>query len=200
VRPRTLAPYPGPVSTPQPSTEHGGRGEQAPAQRAGRWSVPAAGAEFRRAVGRFATGVCVVSTVADGLDHAMTVNAFTSVSLDPLLVLVCVETDARFCDAVQASGQWAVSVLDAGARPAADWLATRGRPLQGQLDAVPHSRGPVTGSAVLESSSAWLECRTQAVHPGGDHLIVVGEVVSVGLGRDDTGALLYHRSAYRRLD
>lgn len=166
----------------------------------GRWHLPATTAEFRRAVGRFATGICVVSTVADGRDHAMTVNAFTSVSLDPLLVLVCVEADSRFCDAVLASGQWAVSVLDATARPAADWLATRGRPLQGQLDAVPHRRGPVTGSAVLEAASAWLECRTHAVHPGGDHLIVVGEVVSVGLGRDDAGALLYHRSAYRKLD
>lgn len=172
----------------------------APEHRPGRWTTPVAVGEFRRAVGRFATGICVVSTVVDGLDHAMTVNAFTSVSLDPLLVLVCVETDSRFCDAVLACGQWSVSVLDASARPAADWLATRGRPLQGQLDAVPHGRGPITGAVILEAASAWLECRTQAVYPGGDHLIVVGEVVSVGLGPDDTGALLYHRSTYRRLD
>jgi flavin reductase (DIM6/NTAB) family NADH-FMN oxidoreductase RutF len=185
----------------QPSTEQrSGRGEAAAEQGPGRWTSPPGVAEFRRAVGRFATGICVVSTVADGLDHAMTVNAFTSVSLEPLLVLVCVETDSRFCDAVLGSGQWAVSVLDASARPAADWLATRGRPLQGQLDAVPHTRGPVTGSPVLEAASAWLECLTHAVYPGGDHLIMVGEVVSVGLGRDDTGALLYHRSSFRKLD
>lgn len=189
----------------QPSTEeHDGRDEE-PADLGGgggtgRWTTPPSTADFRRAVGRFATGICVVSTVADGLDHAMTVNAFTSVSLDPLLVLVCVEVDSRFCDAVLASGEWAASVLDAGARPVADWLATRGRPLRGQLDTVPHGRGPVTGAPVLAAASAWLECRTHAVHPGGDHLIVVGEVVSVGLGRDDTGALLYHRSAYRKLD
>jgi flavin reductase (DIM6/NTAB) family NADH-FMN oxidoreductase RutF len=72
--------------------------------------------------------------------------------------------------------------------------------LQGQLDTVPHGRGPVTGSPVLEASSAWLECRTHAIHPGGDHLIMVGEVLSVGLGHDDTGGLLYHRSTYRKLD
>ena len=138
------------MPTSQPATEQQEQGASAPGQRPGRWTAPATTAQFRRAVGRFATGICVVSTVADGLDHAMTVNAFTSVSLDPLLVLVCVETDSRFCDAVLTSGQWAVSVLDASARPAADWLATRGRPLPGQLDTVPHSRGPVTGSPVLE--------------------------------------------------
>jgi flavin reductase (DIM6/NTAB) family NADH-FMN oxidoreductase RutF len=154
---------------------------------------------FRRAVGRFATGVCVVTAVDGGIDHAMTANAFTSVSLDPLLVLVCVETDARFHDAITAAGAWAVSILDASARPVADWLATRGRPLHGQLDRVPFTRG-VTGTALLRQSTAWLECRTQAVHPGGDHVIVVGEVVGLGLGDEAAGALLYHRSGYRALD
>jgi len=155
---------------------------------------------FRRAVGRFATGVCIVTAVEDGLDHAMTANAFTSVSLDPLLVLVCVETEARFHDAVVDAGQWAVSILDAGARPVADWLATRGRPLHGQLDRIPFRRGPKTGAALLEQAGAWLECRTHAIHPGGDHSIVVGEVLTVDVGADDAGSLVYHRSAYTRLD
>ena len=154
---------------------------------------------FRRAVGRFATGVTVVTAVDGGLDHAMTANAFTSVSLDPLLVLVCVENEARFYDAITTAGAWAVSILDASARPAADWLATRGRPLHGQLDRIPFRRG-VTGAAILEQSTAWLECRTQAVHPGGDHTIVVGEVIALGLGEESNGALLYHRSRYRFLD
>lgn len=152
---------------------------------------------FRRAVGRFTTGVCVVTALDGGTDHAMTANAFTSVSLDPLLVLVCVETDARFHDAVTAAGAWAVNVLDASGRPVADWLATRGRPLHGQLDRIPHRRGPLTGAALLDQAVAHLECRTTAVHPGGDHSIVVGQVLAVGLGPDDSGTLLYHRSAYR---
>ncbi len=155
---------------------------------------------FRRAVGRFATGVCVVTAVDGGIDHAMTANAFTSVSLEPLLVLVCVETEARFHDAIVASGAWGVSILDASARSASDWLATRGRPLHGQLDRVPHRRGPVTGAALLEQSQAWLECRTQQIVPAGDHSIVIGEVVSSQLGRDDAGALLYYRSGYRQID
>jgi flavin reductase len=162
-------------------------------------SRPATVEGFRRAAGRFATGVCVVTAVDENMDHAMTANAFTSVSLDPLLVLVCVETEARFHDAITAAGAWGVSVLDATARPAAAWLATRGRPLHGQLDRVPFRRGPLTGAALLDQALAWLECRTYAVYPGGDHSIVVGEVISVGLGDESGGALLYHRSSYRPL-
>ncbi len=155
---------------------------------------------FRRAVGRFATGVCVVSTVHDGLDHAMTANAFTSVSLEPPLVLMCVEQEARFHDAVVAGGTWGVSVLDATARAASAWLATRGRPLQGQLDRIPYHRGRHTGAALLDQALAWLECRTQDIVTAGDHSIVVGRVLSSRVGRDGTGPLLYFRSGYREID
>ncbi len=156
-------------------------------------------ADFRRAVGRFATGVTVVSTCPRGVDHAMTANAFTSVSLDPPLVLVCVETQARFHDAVLESGRWAVSILSAQGRPAASWLATRGRPVVGQLDGVPHRRGEYSGAALVDAAVAWLECRTQAVHPAGDHSIVVGEVVRAELGGPGERVLVYHTSAYREL-
>jgi flavin reductase (DIM6/NTAB) family NADH-FMN oxidoreductase RutF len=149
-------------------------------------------------VGRFATGVTVVTAVDGGIDHAMTANAFTSVSLDPLLVLVCVENEARFYDAIIDAGAWAVSILDASARPVADWLATRGRPLHGQLDRIPLRRG-VTGAALLEQSTAWLECRTQAVHPGGDHTIVVGEVLAIGTRDSDDGGLIHFRGRYDRI-
>lgn len=155
--------------------------------------------EFRRAVGRFATGVCVVSTFAGLHDHAMTANAFTSVSLDPVLVLVCVETDARFHEAVLEAGCWGVSILSDAARPEAQWLATSGRPLIGQLDTVPHHRGPVTGVALLDRSLATLECLTESVYPAGDHSIVVGRVVGLDLPPDGRGSLLYHRSSYRTI-
>lgn len=162
-------------------------------------AAPVDVAVFRRAVGRFATGVCVVSTLTGGRDHAMTANAFTSVSLDPLLVLICVEEDARFHDAVLEAGTWGVSVLDERARGIAEWLATPGRPLVGQLDPVPHHRGRVTGVALVDASLAALECRTTDVHPAGDHVIVVGEVVSVELAPEGHGPLVYHRSSYRSL-
>jgi flavin reductase len=153
---------------------------------------------FRRAVGRFATGVCVVSTVVDGRDHAMTANAFMSVSLEPLLVCVGVERDSRFHDAVLDAGVWGVSVLDDRSRRHAEWLATPGRPLIGQLDLVPHHRGR-TGVVLADQALSALECRTTAVHQAGDHVLVVGEVVAVELPPDVHPPLLYHRSAYRRL-
>src|ERR1700733_15361246 len=102
---------------------------------------------FRRVVGRFATGICMLTSRDAGIDHAMTVSAFNSVSLEPVLVMICVEVEARFHDAVLAAGFWGVSVLDAGGRATADWLASRGRPLHGQLDRTPHHPGPRTGGA-----------------------------------------------------
>jgi flavin reductase (DIM6/NTAB) family NADH-FMN oxidoreductase RutF len=154
---------------------------------------------FRHVVGQFATGITVVTTELDGVEHAMTASAFTSVSLEPLLVLVCVDKDARYRDAVLEAGFWGVSVLAASGRRAAEWFATKGRPLVGQLDRFPHHRGPVTGAALLDDALAWLECRNWAVYDGGDHDIVVGQVVSTGIGQRDAEPLTYFRGRYGRL-
>lgn len=151
---------------------------------------------FRLAMGRFATGVTVISTIADGHDHAMTASAITSVSLDPLLVLVCVEIDSRFHDAVTEAGFWGVSMLPTSARATADWLATRGRPLHAQLDRVPFHRGTATGVPLLDHALATIECQTCDVHPAGDHSIVVGQVVSLEIDDDPGDALLTYRSRY----
>jgi len=156
-------------------------------------------AAFRRAAGQFPTGIVVASTSLDGNGHAMTVSAFTSVSLEPLLVLFCAEKIARFHDAVLAAGFWAVSVLDEESEKAARWLATRGRPLHGQLDTTPHHPGPQTGAPILDGALSAMECRTHAVHEGGDHSIVVGEVLGVTEPAGEGGPLLYHAGRYRRL-
>lgn len=140
-------------------------------------------AALRSAMRHWVTGVAIVTTVVDGVDHAMTVNSLTSVSLDPPLALVCVEHSTRFHDAVLASGRWAVSVLDGDSADVAAWLATRGRPLEGQLDRAPHRRGQ-GGIALLTGALAWLECVTESVYPGGDHVIVVGRVVSAEAAPD----------------
>ena len=154
---------------------------------------------FRAAMGRFATGVTVITTRTGDRDHAMTASALTSVSLEPLLVLVCVEREARFHDAVVEAGIWGISVLSSHDRPAADWLATRGRPLHGQLDRIAHHPGPETGVALLDGALSTFECRTTEVHPGGDHSIVVGEVVSVTTAAHPGEALLYYRGRYETL-
>lgn len=133
--------------------------------------------QFRRATSRYATGIAIVTTVAGGMDHGMTANSFTSVSLDPLLALVCVERDSRFHAAVLAAGCWAVSFLPTGAADTARWFATRGRPLADQFDRVPTVRG-VNGCLLLEGALASLELRTDRVVPAGDHDIVLGAVTA----------------------
>jgi flavin reductase (DIM6/NTAB) family NADH-FMN oxidoreductase RutF len=159
-------------------------------------------AAFRRATGQFASGIVVVTTATG---HAMTVSAFTSVSLDPPLVLFCAEKIARFHDAVLAEGSWAVSILAEDDEKTARWLALRGRPLDGQLDGVAHHPGPATGAPVLDAALAVLECRTTAVHDGGDHSVVIGQVEAVtGPVTDPArearrGPLVHYSGAYRRL-
>lgn len=177
---------------------------------------PATSRAFRDVLGRFASGVTVVTTVDDGVDHAMTASAFCSVSLDPALVLIVVDRRNRFHDAVLASGTWAVSIVAEDGQDDASWLALRGRRLEDQLDRVAHRRGEATGAAQLERAIAWLECRTWETYDGGDHTIVVGEVLtaSVRPDGDTSGAsvgaagfresrlgepLLYYRSHYGAL-
>jgi len=154
---------------------------------------------FRQATGQLAGGIVVVTTSAG---HAMTVSGFTSVSLEPPLVLFCADKIARFHGAVLSAGAWAVSILAEDAEKTARLLATRGRPLDGQLDGVVHHPGPVTGAPLLDGALATLECRTAAVHDGGgDHTIIVGRVVAVTgpAGPSSPGPLVHYAGAYRRL-
>jgi len=158
---------------------------------------------FRAVLGRFASGVTVLSTVHETVtgptDHAITVSAFTSVSLDPPLVLACVDTHNRFHDPVLSAGFWGVSVLRESAHETASWLATRGRDLSHQLDRVAHHRGEVTGTVLVDDALAWLECRTRAAYDGADHTILVGEVLAAAVSGEADDPLLYYRSHYGAL-
>ena len=153
--------------------------------------------EYRRVVGRFATGITVITTVAAGQHHALTCNSFTSVSLDPVLVLFCAEKRARFHDAVLASGTWAVSVLSTGQEHVSRHFAVRGRPLEVQFDDLPHTLGPVTGAVVLDGALAALECRTTSVLDAGDHTVLVGEVLGLSVPEPAADPLLYYEGRYR---
>jgi flavin reductase (DIM6/NTAB) family NADH-FMN oxidoreductase RutF len=155
--------------------------------------------QFRTVMGRFATGVTVVTCVQDGFDHAMTANSFASVSLEPALVLVCVEKDSRFHEAVLHAGAWNVNVLDESQRGRASWFATSGRPLVGQFDTTPTHRSSETGALLLSDALATLECVTEAIHPAGDHDILVGRVLGMDLARPDGRPLLYFSSTYSTL-
>jgi flavin reductase (DIM6/NTAB) family NADH-FMN oxidoreductase RutF len=160
---------------------------------------PVDAAAFRVVAGRFATGISVVATTFDGVDHAMTVNAFTSVSLEPLLVLICVEKITRFHRAVLGSGSWAMSILSDDAEDAARWFAEKARPTGGQLANYAHRPGPATGMPVLAQAMAVIECRTRAVYDGGDHDILLGDVVGLWADPAARRPLLYLEGRYRQL-
>jgi flavin reductase len=155
--------------------------------------------EHRRVVGRFATGVTVITTVLPSGDkHAMTCNSFTSVSLDPVLVLFCADKTARFHDVLE-TGTWAVSVLSRAHQQASRQFALRGRDLDTQFDGVDHEPGLLTGAPVLSGALAALECRTVSTTDAGDHTVVLGEVL--GLLEPDPAAepLLYFGGRYHAL-
>lgn len=144
-------------------------------------------------MGRFASGVAVVTSTWRGHDVALTVDTLTSVSLDPVLLLVSLHNEARVLEGVQAGSPLGISVLTARQRGLAEWLGEPGRPLHGQLARIPHERGPVTGVALLAGVLASFECRTYALHEAGDHTIAVLEVVGLQAGPTDEPGLVHYR-------
>lgn len=155
--------------------------------------------ELRRIFGRFATGITVVTAGGDE-PRGMTANSFTSVSLDPPMVLVCVLRDASMHETILEQAGFAISVLSNRQERVARYFADRNRPRgQGEFDTVAHIRGPQTGAPVLPDALAWFECSLAAVYEGGDHSIFLGEIVHAGRGPDED-ALLFYAGAYRRLE
>ena len=153
---------------------------------------------YRDAIGRFATGVTVV-TVDDGQEpRGMTANAITSVSLGPVLLLVCVAKSARSHEALAISRSFGVNVLAADQRELSDFFARSSTDAETPMGGWPYRTGS-TGAPILEGALAWFECRVADWFPGGDHSIVVGEVVDLALERPDAEPLLFHAGAYRRL-
>jgi flavin reductase (DIM6/NTAB) family NADH-FMN oxidoreductase RutF len=151
-------------------------------------------AELRHAMGHFATGVTVVTSVeSDGQPVGTTANAVSSLSLDPPLVLVCFNRDSQTLAAVCSHGAFAVNVLAAPQQELSANFARRG-PDAG-WDGVRHSPG-LTGSPRLHGVLATLECTVEHRLPGGDHEIVVGRVRSVQTGDAEASPLVFWRGRY----
>lgn len=164
-------------------------GESSPA------STSLEAAEFRRVLGHFATGVTVVtSTGPDGAVSGLTASAVASVSLDPPLVLVCIDRAANTHDPIEASGVFAINVLDEGGEALARRFATYPGPEK--FEGIAY-RAEVTGAPVLDDALAWVDCEITDVYEGGDHTIYVGMVVA-GDARDGA-PLLYFRGGFGRL-
>ncbi|MDI1431846.1 flavin reductase family protein [Polyangium sorediatum] len=156
------------------------------------------GIELRRVLGQFATGVTVVTTRLEGVPQGMTANSFTSVSLDPPLVLFCADKRARSGMLVGAAGCFAINVLAEEQRHLSDLFAGRGSDEQRRalLDEI--GQDAVTGAPVLPGALGWLDCRLERAIDAGDHVVYFGEVVAAG-GGEPAAPLLYFRSSYRRL-
>lgn len=131
-------------------------------------------AAFRDALAQFASGVTVVSAVGtDGRDEGMTVSAFASLSLTPPLVLACIDLTATVLPHLRAASHFGVSVLAAGQQAISARFAEHGID---RFAGVPRTRAP-EGVPLIDGAVAHLVCRRVAEHPGGDHVILVGEVL-----------------------
>ncbi|MGA4844422.1 flavin reductase family protein [Streptomyces sp. G45] len=155
-------------------------------------------AHLRRAFGAFATGITVV-TAGGPAPRGMTANSFTTVSLDPPLVLVCVNREAVMHQVLTEAGHFGVSLLGAGQESVARHFADRSRPAGlGQFTEGTWRPGPVTGAPLLADALAHFECAPWRQYDGGDHTVFLGEVLAMRRrgGRD---ALLYVDGRFRAL-
>ena len=146
---------------------------------------------YRAVMGHFATGVAVVTGMGRDGAVGMTTNAMCSVSLDPLLLLVCFDNGARTLPVVRESGRFGVNVLRAGQQPLSGQFASK-LPLDRKFDAVDYRLEH--GVPVLDGVLAWLVCDLCELLPGGDHTIGVGAVTA--MGHEQGEPLVWYRGAY----
>jgi flavin reductase (DIM6/NTAB) family NADH-FMN oxidoreductase RutF len=149
---------------------------------------------FRTVFGHFATGVAVITVAGPAGEGGLTANAVCSVSLDPLLALVCFEQSARTLPLVRDAGRFAVNVLRAGSEDVARVFASKA-PEAEKLRGVPHRLQG--GMPILDAALAWLVCDVRELIPAGDHEIAIGEVVAMDVA--DGEPLLWYRGRYRSL-
>jgi flavin reductase len=155
--------------------------------------------DFRSTVGAFATGVTVVTTRGEEHAYGMTANAFSSVSLDPPLVLVCVIKPSEGCEHIERNGCFAVNILGQDQEPVSRYFASRDRPRgRDAFSEIAHRLG-ASGSPIIDGALAYLDCRLHTSHTAGDHEIFIGEVLEIGRS-DDARPLVFHGGRYKLVD
>jgi flavin reductase (DIM6/NTAB) family NADH-FMN oxidoreductase RutF len=154
-------------------------------------------AEFRRAMGSFATGVTVITVDQNGEVHGMTANAFTSVSLDPLLVLVCVDHRARTHAHLHAKKRFGVNVLSHQQRMISEFYAQSAELHQHPEQAGASFDRTAHGTPVLHGALAYLECRLHTAQDAGDHTIFIAEVEDAVVREGEP--LLYFKGRYQKI-
>ena len=149
---------------------------------------------YRTVFGHFATGVAVITCAGQAGTGGMTANAVCSVSLDPLLLLVCFEQSARTLPLVRDTGRFAVNVLRAGSEDVARVFASK-VPEREKLQGMEHRLEE--GMPVLDAALAWVVCDLRELVPAGDHEIAIGEVLAMDVA--DGEPLLWYEGTYRKL-
>jgi flavin reductase (DIM6/NTAB) family NADH-FMN oxidoreductase RutF len=150
---------------------------------------------LRKMRGLFASGVTVVTTAHEGKLRGVTVSAFSSVSLNPPLVLVCIANEAESKDWIAESGVFAVNILSDEQEFLSERFAARAPLVNAHFDGAPYHTA-ITGSPILADSLAWYDCRVEAVHDGGDHTIFIGRVETLGFGAEGKSPLVYFANRY----
>ena len=152
-------------------------------------------ATFRSTLGRFATGVTILTARDDsGRDHGMTVSAFCSVSLDPPRVLCCVERSADMFPVITKAQRFAINILTTAQEAISRRFAEE---RDDRFDGLGYTRG-VTECVLLDDILAYLECEVAARYDGGDHLIVLGDVIAAAAA--EGRPLLYYRGGYAQME
>jgi flavin reductase (DIM6/NTAB) family NADH-FMN oxidoreductase RutF len=152
---------------------------------------------FKDALSCWCSGVCVVTVKdADAMLYGLTVSSFSSVSLDPPLVSVCIDNGNRFPSMVESTGRFAVSILGVEQQKASNYFAKSGRPPTLDFTEIAGEWTP-GGLPVVSGSLAWLGCEVFQAIPAGDHTILLGKVVEThATAEADPAPLLYYRRGY----
>ena len=157
-------------------------------------AAPPTPSEWRAAMGRFATGVTIVTSLDGETPVGTTVNAFCSVSLDPPLLLICLDHANPVLRPLEACGLFGVNFLDADCGDLA-WRFGRD-PMGGRFDAIEHHRDG--GAPRLGVATVFIDCRVEQTHDAGDHRIIVGRGLRIGDHRE-APPLLFHRGQFPKL-
>jgi flavin reductase (DIM6/NTAB) family NADH-FMN oxidoreductase RutF len=156
--------------------------------------------DFKGALGSWAAGVTVVTTRDRDADmvYGITVSSFSSLSIDPLLVLVCLADSNRLPRMIEKSGRFAVSILAEGQEKISGYFAVSGREPSDKFEDDIGTIEAETGSPIIDGALAHLDCELDRAIPGGDHTIVIGRVVSAK-SNPERKPLIYYRRGYRSL-
>lgn len=153
--------------------------------------------DFKGALGSWAAGVTVVTTRQHGKVYGLTVSSFSSLSIDPLLILVCLADSNRLPRMIEGSGRFAVSILAEGQEAISGFFAVSGREPVDTYTEVETFEW-VTGSPIIAGAIAHLDCEVERMVPGGDHTIAIGRVVGAAYDPKKK-PLIYYRRGYRSL-